>query len=95
MTIHPSQILIHVGGNALKLFGTPSRRVAPIARRGEDIIETFTRASTGPYIDRTGEVKLAETNALRINMVDFDGDGVADGASGPAYGSLRYCVVKT
>lgn len=78
MAIHPSQILFYAGGRSLELFGTPSRRVAPIARRGEDIIETFTRASTGTYIDANGEVKLAEIDALRIDMVDLDGDGIRE-----------------
>ena len=78
MTIHPSQILFYAGGRSLELFGTPSRRVAPIARRGEDIIETFTRASTGSYIDANGEIKLAESGLQRIEMVDLDGDGVRE-----------------
>ena len=78
MAIHPSQILVHVGGNALKLYGTPSRRTTPVARRGEDVIETFNRASTGTYIDANGGIKLAETNGLRVNMVDLDGDGVRE-----------------
>ena len=79
MTIHPSQILFYAGGRSLELFGTPSRRVAPIARRGEDIIETFTRATPpASYIDANGEIKLAEVDALRIDMVDLDGDGVRE-----------------
>lgn len=79
MAISPSQILIHVGGNALKLHGTASRRVAPIARRGEDVIETFTRAAPpASYRDAGGEVKLAEIDALRVNMLDLDVAGVFD-----------------
>ncbi len=76
MAIHPSQILFYAGGRCLELYGTPSRRVAPIARRGEDIIETMVRAGTGHYIDYNGELKLAEANALRIEMVDLDADGL-------------------
>ena len=78
MTITPDQILIHVGGNALKLYGTPYRRTRPTIRGGEEVAQTFTRASTGSYIDRDGEIKLAESGLQRIDMVDLDGDGVRE-----------------
>lgn len=79
MAIHPSQILHWSGGNVVKLLGTASRRTAPIARRGEEIIETFTRATPpASYVDAIGEVKLAEVDALRVNMLDLDVAGVFD-----------------
>ncbi len=78
MGIHPSQILFYAGGRSLELFGPPSRRTAPIARRGEDIIETFSRASTGSYVDAKGEVKLAESAVQRIEMADIVTAGVFD-----------------
>ncbi len=78
MAIHPSQILFYAGGRSLELFGPPSRRTTPIARRGEDIIETFSRASIGSYVDANGEVKLAEIDALRIDMLDLDVAGTFD-----------------
>ena len=78
MAIHLSQILFYAGGRSLELSGPPSRRTTTIARRGEDIIETFSRASTGSYIDRNGEIKLAESGLQRIDMVDLDGDGIRE-----------------
>ena len=76
--ITPDQILFQAGGRCLELYGTPYRRTRPKTRGGEEVAQTFTRASTGSYIDRDGEVKLAESGLQRIDMVDLDGDGIRE-----------------
>ena len=76
--ITPDQILFYAGGRSLELYGTPYRRTRPKTRGGEEVAQTFTRASTGSYTDRDGEVKLAESGLQRIDMVDLDGDGIRE-----------------
>jgi len=67
MTIHPRDILFYGGGAALQKYGTLSRRTTPIARKGEDVAETFTRTGTAYYIDGQGVLQLAAANLPRIN----------------------------
>ena len=76
--ITPEQVLFRAAGRALSRFGTSSMRRHIPQRGGEDVIETLTRADTGRYVDYNGTVQTAENNALRIEMVDLDGDGVRD-----------------
>jgi hypothetical protein len=76
--ITPDQILFLAGGRSLALYGTPHRRTRPKTRGGEEFVQTFSRSGTGSYVDRDGEVKLAESGLQRITMVDLDGDGVRE-----------------
>lgn len=78
MAITPDQILFFAGGRSLELYGTPYRRTRPKTRGGEEVAQTFTRSSTGSYIDRDGEIKLAESGLQRINMVDLGTDGIRE-----------------
>jgi hypothetical protein len=68
MAIRPEDILFYGGGAALQKYGTLSRRVQPLSRGGEDVIETFTRAgAVGSWVDRSGVIHTAATNVPRIN----------------------------
>jgi hypothetical protein len=69
--MNPSQILFYGGGAALAKYGTLSMRRATIARAGEAVQETFTRAGTvGTWIDHGGVIRKAEANVPRVNHWD-------------------------
>lgn len=74
MAIRPEDILFE----SCPAKGTLSRRVQPLARGGEDITETFTRAGTAKYLSGTGYLLSASTNIPRCSHW-FDG-AVADPA---------------
>jgi hypothetical protein len=74
--IQPSDLLVRVGGKSLLRYGTLTRRVAPIARGGEQLQETFTRSTVGAFRDKTGVGRLAGVNKPRVQWYDLDGDGI-------------------
>lgn len=57
-----SDLIFHAGGECYDLYGTLSKRTSS----EEDIAETFTRTGGNAYyIDRNGQLKIAEANVLR------------------------------
>lgn len=82
MSIRPEDIMFYGGGAALQRYGTISRRTASIGRRGEDVIETFTRTGAGGYfVARDGTIQAAAANVPRVNWIDADGDDIRDTAA--------------
>lgn len=65
----PDQIVVDVGGEALLRYGTWTRRLATIARGGEEAKETHTRASKGTFVDRDGVGKSAGVDKPRVEWI--------------------------
>lgn len=77
--IDERDVLVWVGGSALRRFGAPTRKTAPINRGGESLVEQFTRAAPDAIgTARSGKLISATTNVPRLYWVDLDGDGLRE-----------------
>jgi hypothetical protein len=75
----PRDVLLRVGGRTLARYGV-SFVAGPGLGRAE-AKETFARAdgtTCATYIDRSGLVRRAAANVLRVEWVDLDGDGIRE-----------------
>lgn len=81
--IGPSDIIARVGARTLLRYGVASRRLATIARGGEQMAEIFSRpdpVACASFGDPGGVLRLAEAGRLRLDWVDLNGDGIAEQA---------------
>ncbi len=76
MSIQPRESLAFAGGAALDYYGALGRRRAHAFRGGEEAAEVFTRTGTASHKDKTGVLRLAETDTPCVHWTDLDASGV-------------------
>ena len=63
MSIHPKDVLLYGGGECFQKFGVPFMRQT----RAQDVAATFTRTGGGAFFDKSGVLRQASANRVRVD----------------------------